>query len=67
MGGVHGPAAAGRRGRVEIVLRSYIGRTGAAAGTSGDGRSHSWNKLKSKLIKRSVRITFFRVYESYVD
>ena len=47
---VHGPG--GRR--VEIVLRSDVGRAGAAgaAGSAGrEGRSHSWNKWKSKLIK----------------
>ena len=46
---VHGPG--GRR--VEIVLRSDVGgagATGAARRASREGRGHSWNKWKSKLI-----------------
>ena len=46
---VHGPG--GRR--VEIVLRSDVGRAGAAGAAgvaSGEGRGHSWKKWKSKFI-----------------
>ena len=48
VGGVQGSD----RGRVEIVLRSDVGGAGAGAAgrASGEGRGHSWNKWKSKLI-----------------
>ena len=44
-------------GRVEIVLRSDVGGagpTGAARRASREGRGHSWNKWKSKLIKKQL-------------
>ena len=56
VGGVRTVHSPGRWG-VEIVLRSDVGRagpTGAAGRPSGQGRCHSWNKWKSKLIKKQL-------------